>query len=41
MIPPLPPAATLQQARNYLTSIMKGDPDAFKVVKASLSQFFA
>jgi len=40
-VPPLPPQITAQQARNYLMAILKGDPDAYKVVKASLSQWFA
>jgi len=40
-VPPLPPQITAQQARNYLMAILKGDPDAYKVIKASLSQWFA
>jgi len=40
-VPPLPPQITAQQARNYLMAILKGDPDAYKVVKASLTQWFA
>jgi len=40
-IPPLPPNITIAQARNYLLAIMKGDPDARKIIKASIKQFFA
>ena len=40
-IPPLPPHITMSQARNYLMAILKGDPDAFQLVKASINQLFA
>jgi pyruvate dehydrogenase (quinone) len=40
-VPPLPPHVTLKQARNYLSAIMKGDPDALKIVRASLREIFA
>jgi pyruvate dehydrogenase (quinone) len=40
-VPPLPPHITLEQARNYLKAILKGDPDAMRVVKASLKELLA
>jgi pyruvate dehydrogenase (quinone) len=40
-IPPLPPHVTLKQARDYLTALAKRDPDALKVIKASVKQMFA
>ena len=32
---------TLEQARNYLQAILKGDPDALSIVKASLKELLA
>jgi len=40
-IPPLPPNVTAQQARDYLMALAKRDPDALKVIKASVKQMFA
>jgi pyruvate dehydrogenase (quinone) len=40
-VPPLPPHVTLKQARNYVSAIVKGDPDALKVVRASVREIFA
>jgi pyruvate dehydrogenase (quinone) len=40
-VPPLPPHVTLKQARNYLSAILKGDPDAMKIVRASVREIFA
>jgi pyruvate dehydrogenase (quinone) len=40
-VPPLPPHVTLKQARNYLSAILKGDPDALKIVRASVREIFA
>jgi pyruvate dehydrogenase (quinone) len=40
-VPPLPPHVTLEQARKYLRAIMKGDPDAMAIVKASIREVFA
>jgi pyruvate dehydrogenase (quinone) len=31
-VPPLPPHITFEQAQGYLSSIMKGDPDALAYV---------
>jgi pyruvate dehydrogenase (quinone) len=39
-VPPLPPHITLEQARNYLKAIIKGDPDAVSIVKASVKEMF-
>lgn len=40
-VPPLPPHITLEQARNYLRAILKGDPDALAIVKASVKEMLA
>jgi len=40
-VPPLPPHITLEQARNYLKAILKGDPDALAIVKASVRELLA
>jgi pyruvate dehydrogenase (quinone) len=37
---PLPPHVTPAQARNYLKSLLNGDPDAKAVVKASIRELF-
>lgn len=37
-VPPLPPHITLEQARNYLKAILKGDPDAMRIIKASVKE---
>jgi pyruvate dehydrogenase (quinone) len=40
-VPPLPPHITLEQARNYLKAILKGDPDAMRIIKASAKEMLA
>ena len=35
-VPPLPPHITFDQARNYLTSMLKGDPHRWSVLKQSV-----
>src|SRR6185312_6425381 len=40
-VPPLPPHITFKQARAYAESIVKGDPDAKGIVRASIKQLFA
>ena len=40
-IPPLPPRVSLAQARNYLMAIAKGDPNAVRMVRATIRQLFA
>jgi thiamine pyrophosphate-dependent acetolactate synthase large subunit-like protein len=37
-LPPLPPHPTLEQVRAYLSSIIHGDPDRSKIIKASARQ---
>ena len=37
-VPPLPPHITLEQARMYLSSMMKGDPDRAGMIKQSFKQ---
>jgi pyruvate dehydrogenase (quinone) len=40
-IPMLPPHITLEQARNYMKALLKGDPDAARIIKASLRELAA
>jgi pyruvate dehydrogenase (quinone) len=40
-VPLLPPHITMEQARHYIAALAKGDPDAAKVLKASLKEVFA
>ena len=40
-VPPLPPHISPKQAKNYMMAIAKGDPDARKIVTASLKEIFA
>jgi pyruvate dehydrogenase (quinone) len=40
-VPPLPPHITLEEARNYLKALMKGDPDAVRMVRKSLKEVLA
>ncbi|MEQ8393548.1 thiamine pyrophosphate-requiring protein [Thalassobaculum sp.] len=40
-VPALPPHITYEQAKNYLTAVIKGDPEAAKIVRQSFKQAFA
>jgi pyruvate dehydrogenase (quinone) len=40
-VPPLPPHITAKQAKAYLEALIKGDPDAIEIVKASAKQMWA
>jgi pyruvate dehydrogenase (quinone) len=40
-VPPLPPHVTMKQAKAYLEALVKGDPDAIEIVKASAKQMWA
>jgi pyruvate dehydrogenase (quinone) len=40
-VPPLPPHMTLDQARAYATSLLKGDTDALGVIRQTFSQAMA
>jgi len=40
-VPMLPPHITLEQARAYLMAILKGDPDAMRIIKASVKEVLA
>jgi pyruvate dehydrogenase (quinone) len=35
-VPPLPPHITFEQAKNYMTALFKGEPNALRVVKQSI-----
>ena len=40
-VPPLPPDVTLAQAKSYLSALIKGDPDALAMVRATARQVWA
>jgi pyruvate dehydrogenase (quinone) len=40
-VPLLPPHITVEQARNYLKAVLRGDPDAAAIVKASIREILA
>ena len=40
-VPMLPPHITLEQARNYLKALLKGDPDAAAIIRASIKEVLA
>ena len=40
-VPPLPPHISIEQARKYMTSIMKGDPNAWQGIKQSVKDMWA
>lgn len=37
-IPPLPPHITFEQGKNYAAAMLKGDPDAIRVIRNSFAQ---
>lgn len=37
-VPPLPPHITFDQARSYMTAVLKDDPDNVGIVKRSVKQ---
>lgn len=40
-VPPLPPHISLDQARNFMRTLMKGDPAEAATIKGSVKQIFA
>lgn len=40
-VPPLPPHITLNQAKAYMSALLKGDPDAWDIIKASAKEALA
>jgi pyruvate dehydrogenase (quinone) len=40
-VPPLPPHITLEHARAYAASVLKGDPDAIDTIRQSVKQFLS
>jgi pyruvate dehydrogenase (quinone) len=40
-VPPLPPHITLEQARNFMRSVIGGDPDAKRMIRQSFTQKLA
>jgi pyruvate dehydrogenase (quinone) len=40
-VPLLPPHITIEQARNYLKAVLRGDPDAAAIIKASIREILA
>jgi pyruvate dehydrogenase (quinone) len=39
-VPPLPPHITLEQAKGYVSALLKGDPDALGIIKQSFREVF-
>jgi pyruvate dehydrogenase (quinone) len=39
-VPPLPPHITLEQAKGYISALLKGDPDALGIIKQSFREMF-
>ncbi len=39
-VPPLPPHITLEQAKAYISALLKGDPDALGIIKQSFREVF-
>jgi pyruvate dehydrogenase (quinone) len=39
-VPPLPPHVTWKQAKAYASAVLKGDPDAARIVRATLKELF-
>jgi len=40
-VPPLPPHISFEQARNFMSTLHQGDPDAKGMIKGALHQAFA
>ena len=40
-VPPLPPHITMKQAKDYVKALLKRDPEAFEIVKASAKEVWA
>jgi pyruvate dehydrogenase (quinone) len=40
-VPPLPPHITMKQAKDYVRALLKRDPDALEIVKASAKEVWA
>jgi pyruvate dehydrogenase (quinone) len=40
-VPPIPPTITYEQAKNYASAVLKGDPDAFEMIKESVQEVWA
>jgi pyruvate dehydrogenase (quinone) len=40
-VPPIPPTITYEQAKNYTSAVLKGDPDALEMIRESLQEVWA
>jgi pyruvate dehydrogenase (quinone) len=40
-VPPIPPNVTYEQAKNYASAVLKGDPEAFNMIKESVQEVWA
>jgi pyruvate dehydrogenase (quinone) len=40
-VPMLPPHITLEQARSYLMAVLKGDPDALRIIRSAVKEVLA
>jgi pyruvate dehydrogenase (quinone) len=39
-VPPLPPHITLEQAKGYISALLKGNPDALGIIRQSFREMF-
>jgi pyruvate dehydrogenase (quinone) len=40
-VPPIPPTVTYEQAKNYASAVLKGDPDALEMIRQSVQELWA
>lgn len=40
-VPPIPPTVTYEQAKNYASAVLKGDPEAFNFIRESVQEVWA
>ena len=40
-VPPIPPTVTYEQAKNYASAVLKGDPKAFDMIRESVQEVWA
>ena len=40
-VPPLPPHVTIEQVKAYTSAILKGDPDAWQIIKQTMKEVMA
>ena len=40
-VPPIPPTISYEQAKNYASAVLKGDPEAFNMIKETIQEVWA